>query len=64
MSFKKSMDKAINTFDKVDPCDVRNIRGAIGNLKNANSQLGMIDDPEINKVKSMIQQLISKLENI
>ena len=64
MSFKKTMDKAINTFDKVDPVDVRNIRNAIGNLKNANSQLGMIDDPEINKVKSMIQQLISKLENI
>ena len=59
-----ALDRAINTIDKVDPDDVRNIRSAIGNLKNANSQLGMIDDPEINKVKNMIQQLISKLENI
>lgn len=64
MSFKKTMDKAINTCDKIDPADIRNIRNAIGNLKNANSQLGMIDDPEINKVKNIIQQLISKLESM
>ena len=64
MSFKRTMDKAINTCDKIDPADIRNIRNAIGNLKNANSQLGMIDDPEINKVKNMIQQLISKLESM
>ena len=43
---------------------MRNIRNAIGNLKNANSQLGMIDDSEINKIKSTISQLISKLESM
>ena len=43
---------------------MQNIRNAIGNLKNANSQLGIIDDPEINKVKNTISQLISKLENM
>ena len=64
MDFKKTMDKAINTCDKVDPIDMKSIRNAIGNLKNANSQLGMIDDPEINKVKNTISQLISKLESM
>lgn len=64
MDFKKTMDKAINTCDKVDPSDIRNIRNAIGNLKNANSQLGMIDDPDVNKVKNTISQLISKLESL
>lgn len=64
MNFKKTMDKAINTCDKVDSADMKNIRNAIGNLKNANSHLGMIDDPEINKVKSTISQLISKLESM
>lgn len=63
MDFKKTMDKAINTCD-IEPTDMRNIRNAIGNLKNANSQLGMINDPEINKVKSTISQLISKLESM
>lgn len=43
---------------------MKNIRNAIGNLKNANSQLGMIDDLEVNKVKNTISQLISKLESM
>ena len=60
----KFLDKAINTRDKVDFSDMKNIRNAIGNLKNANSQLGMIDDPEINKIKNTISQLISKLESM
>lgn len=60
----KFLDKAINTCDKVDSSDMKNIRNAIGNLKNANSQLGMIDDPEINKIKNTISQLISKLESM
>lgn len=64
MIFEKTMDKAINTCDKIGSDDIRNIRNAIGNLKNANSQLGMIDDPEVNKVKNTIQQLISKLESM
>lgn len=64
MIFEKTMDKAINTCDKIGSDDVRSIRNAIGNLKNANSQLGMIDDPEVNKVKNTIQQLISKLESM
>ena len=64
MDFKKTMDKAIKTCDKIDSSDSRNIKNAIGNLKNANSQLGMIDDSEINKVKSTISQLISKLESM
>lgn len=55
MIFEKTMDKAINTCDKIGFDDVRSIRNAIGNLKNANSQLGMIDDPEVNKVKNTIQ---------
>ena len=63
MSFKKTMDKAIGTCD-IEPTDMRNIRNAIVNLKNANSQLGMINEHEINKVKSTIQQLISKLESM
>lgn len=63
MDFNKTMDKAIGTCD-IEPADMRNIRNAIGNLKNANSQLGMINDPEINKVKNTIQQLISKLESM
>lgn len=61
---KKAMDKAIKTCDKVDSSDMRNIRNAIGNLKNANSRLGMIDDLEVNKVKNTISQLISKLESM
>ncbi len=64
MIFENTMDKAINTCDKIGSDDVRSIRNAIGNLKNANSQLGMIDDPEVNKVKNTIQQLISKLESM
>ena len=60
----KNIDKAIKTRDKVDSSDMKNIRNAIGNLKNANSQLGMIDDPEINKIKNTISQLISKLESM
>lgn len=64
MIFEKTMDKAINTCDKISSDDVRSIRNAIGNLKNANSQLGMIDDLEVNKVKNTIQQLISKLESM
>ena len=60
----KFLDKAINICDKVDSYDMKNIRNAIGNLKNANSQLGMIDDPEINKIKNTISQLISKLESM
>ena len=63
MDFKKTMDKAIGTCD-IEPDDMRNIRNAIGNLKNANSQLGMVVDPEVNKVKNTIQQLISKLESM
>lgn len=64
MIFEKTMDKAINTCDKIGFDDVRSIRNAIGNLKNANSQLGMIDDTEVNKIKNTIQQLISKLESM
>lgn len=63
MDFKKTMDKAIGTCD-IEPDDMRNIRNAIGNLKNANSQLGMVVDPEVNKVKNTIQQLILKLESM
>lgn len=63
MDFNKTMDKAIGTCD-IELADMRNIRNAIGNLKNANSQLGMINDSEINKVKNTIQQLISKLESM
>ena len=29
MDFKKTMDKAINTCDKVDPIDMKSIRNAI-----------------------------------
>ena len=64
MDFKKMMDEVIRACDKVDQADMKNIRNAIGNLKNANSQLGMLDDPEINKVKNTISQLISKLESM
>lgn len=60
----KPIDKAISTCDKVDSSDMRNIKNAIGNLKNANSWLGMIDDLEVNKVKNTISQLISKLESM
>lgn len=64
MDFKGTIGKAIRSCDKVDSSDMRNIRNAIGNLKNANSQLGMIDDLEVNKVKNTISQLISKLESM
>ena len=64
MDFKETIGKAIRSYDKVDSSDMRNIRNAIGNLKNANSQLGMIDDLEVNKVKNTISQLISKLESM
>lgn len=64
MDFKETIGKAIRSCDKVDSSDMRNIRNAIGNLKNANSQLGMIDDLEVNKVKNTISQLIYKLESM
>lgn len=64
MYFKKTIEKAIRSCDKVDSSDMRNIRNVIGNLKNANSQLGMIDDLEVSKVKNTISQLISKLESM
>ena len=64
MHYYKFISKAIDACDKVDFSDMKNIRNAIGNLKNANSQLGMIDDPEINKIKNTISQLISKLESM
>ena len=64
IDFKKTIGKAIRSCDKVDSSDMRNIRNAIGNLKNASSQLGMIDDLEVNKVKNTISQLISKLESM
>lgn len=54
MDFKETIGKAIRSCDKVDSSDMRNIRNAIGNLKNANSQLGMIDDLEVNKAKNTI----------
>ena len=57
MDFKETIGKAIRSCDKVDSSDMRN-------LKNANSQLGMIDDLEVNKVKNTISQLISKLESM
>ena len=61
MDFKETIGKAIRSCDKVDSSYMRN---TIGNLKNANSQLGMIDDLEVNKVKNTISQLISKLESM
>lgn len=61
----KTIDQAIKAMDKTefDPQDVQYIRRAIGSLKTANSVLGMINEPTINKVKDMIAKSISSLEN-
>lgn len=61
----KTIDKAIKAMDKTefDPQDIQYIRRAIGSLKTANSLLGMINEPTINKVKDMIAKSISSLEN-
>lgn len=61
-----TLDKAITTCDKTefDPQDTRYIRKAIGNLKIANSLLGMINDGTVNKAKQNIANSISLLESI
>lgn len=65
-SDKKTIDKAITTCDKTefDPQDIRYIRKAIGNLKIANSLLGMINEGTVNKAKQNIANTISLLESI
>ena len=66
MDFKKTMDDAIKTCDKVefDPQDLQYVRRAIGSLKTANSVLGMINESRINKAKQNIANTISLLEDI
>lgn len=66
ISDEKAIDKAITTCDKTefDPQDVRYIRKAIGNLKIANSLLGMINEGTVNKAKQNIANSISLLESI
>lgn len=61
----KAIDKAIKAVDKAefDPQDIQYIKRAIGSLKTANSVLGMINEPTINKVKDMIAKSISSLES-
>lgn len=61
-----TLDKAITTCDKTefDPQDSRYIRKAIGNLKAANSLLGMINEGTVNKAKQNIANTISLLESI
>ena len=61
-----TIDKAITTCDKTefDPQDSRYIRKAIGNLKIANSLLGMINEGTVNKAKTNIANTISLLESI
>lgn len=62
----KAIDKAIKAVDKseFDPQDIQYIKRAIGSLKTANSILGMINEPTINKVKDMIAKSISSLEEV
>lgn len=66
VSDEKALDKAITTCDKteLDPQDSRYIRKAIGNLKIANSLLGMINEGTVNKAKINIANTISLLESI
>lgn len=61
-----TLDKAITTCDKTefDPQDSSYIRKAIGNLKVANSLLGMINEGTVNKAKQNIANTISLLESI
>ena len=66
VSDESALDKAITTCDKTefDPQDIRDIRKAIGNLKIANSLLGMINEGTVNKAKQNIANTISLLESI
>lgn len=63
---KKILDQAIKACDKpeLDPQDFAYIRRAIGTLKQANSLLGMLNEPTINKVKQNIANSISTLESL
>lgn len=63
---KKFLDKAIATCDKteLDPQDFAYIRRALAALKSANSLLGMINEPKVNKAKQMIANSITTLESI
>lgn len=51
---KKILDKAIDTCDKTefDPQDLAYVRRALAALKSANSILGMINEPKVNKAKT------------
>lgn len=62
----KTIDRAIKAVDKAefDPQDIQYIKRAIGSLKTANSILGMINEPTVNKVKDMIAKSISSLEKV
>ena len=70
--FRTTMDEAISACDmKVkdfkDPDDSRNIRVAIGYLKNASSVLfGVEDEREVavDKVRSKIDNIVSELERM
>ena len=69
-NFRTTMDEAISACDMKakdfkDPDDSRNIRAAIGYLKNANSVLfGVEDEREVavDKVRSKIDNIVAELE--
>lgn len=71
-NFRTTMDEAISACDMKakdfkDPDDSRNIRVAIGYLKNANSVLfGVEDEREVavDKVRSKIDNIIAELERM
>lgn len=70
--FKMTMDEAISACDMKakdfkDPDDSRNIRVAIGFLKNASSVLfGVEDEREVavDKVRSKIDNIVAELERM
>ena len=70
--FRTAMDEAISACDMKakdfkDPDDSRNIRVAIGYLKNANSVLfGVEDEREVavDKVRSKIDNIVAELERM
>lgn len=70
--FRTTMDEAISACDMKakdfkDPDDSRNIRVAIGYLKNASSVLfGVEDEREVavDKVRSKIDNIVSELERM
>ena len=70
--FRTTMDEAISACDMKakdfkDPDDSRNIRVAIGYLKNANSVLfGVEDEREVavDKVRGKIDKIVAELERM